>query len=282
MSEAKTKGQGARLSVFDKLDHTKMIRDVWAHNLAKEMATIMDLVEDYPYIAMDTEFPGIVARPVGPFSNPNEYHYKLLKCNVDLLKVIQLGFCFCDENGNLPEGVCVWQFNFKFDLSKDMFAQDSIEFLKKSGIDFKRHEAEGIDVMEFAEILMTSAIVLNDDVNWVTFHSGYDYGYLLRLLTCKKLPKREADFFDLLKVYCPRVYDVRYLMKSANLIGGLSAVASQLKIARCGPQHQAGSDSLLTQAVFFRMKQLFFKGKLDDKLLLNRLYGLGSDEKSAE
>ena len=92
------------------------------------------LTPNFIGLVQDTEFPGIVARPVGPFSNPNEYHYKLLKCNVDLLKVIQLGFCFCDENGNLPEGVCVWQFNFKFDLSKDMFAQDSIEFLKSRAL----------------------------------------------------------------------------------------------------------------------------------------------------
>eukprot|EP00954_Amorphochlora_amoebiformis_P001071 83084-Amorphochlora_amoeboformis.AAC.1 len=77
-------------------------------------------------------------------------------------------------------------------FSEDMYARDSIEFLKKSGINFDRHAKDGIDVMEFAEMLITSAIVLNDDVKWVTFHSGYDYGYLLRLLTCEKLPEREV------------------------------------------------------------------------------------------
>uniref|UniRef100_A0A7S4DJJ7 poly(A)-specific ribonuclease n=1 Tax=Lotharella globosa TaxID=91324 RepID=A0A7S4DJJ7_9EUKA len=236
--------------VLGKLDHKKVIREVWAHNLKEEMEHIMDLVDDYPYIAMDTEFPGIVARPVGPFRNSQEYHYRLLKCNVDLLKIIQMGLSFCDDKGCLPPGgVCVWQFNFRFDLKEDMYARDSIEFLKKSGIDFDRHAKEGIDVMEFAEVLITSAIVLNDDVKWVTFHSGYDYGYLLRLLTCEKLPEKEADFFDLLKTYCPCVYDVRYLMKSVDLKGGLSGVARSLNIERCGPQHQAGSDSLLTQAV---------------------------------
>lgn len=274
--EEKAESKAKLPSVFRKLDHTKVIKDVWAHNLKEEMFKIMDLVDDYPYVAMDTEFPGIVARPVGPFKNPHDYHYKLLKCNVDLLKIIQMGLCFCNENGDVPEGVSVWQFNFKFSLSEDMYAQDSIEFLKKSGIEFKRHEEDGIDVMHFAEILMTSAIVLNDDVKWVTFHSGYDYGYLLRLLTCKKLPEKEEEFFDLLKTYCPCVYDVRHLMKCCDLKGGLSAVATHLKIERCGPQHQAGSDSLLTQAVFFRMRQEHFKGELDDKLHMNHLYGLGS------
>ena len=35
---------------------SQAIRDVWAHNLVKEMDIIMDLVEDYPYIAMVYHF----------------------------------------------------------------------------------------------------------------------------------------------------------------------------------------------------------------------------------
>jgi hypothetical protein len=37
-------------------------------------------------------------------------------------------------------------------------------------------------------------------VRWITFHSGYDFGYLLKVLTCQPLPQSEADFFELLKV----------------------------------------------------------------------------------
>jgi hypothetical protein len=57
-----------------------------------------------------------------------------------MLKLIQLGLTLCDEQGNLP--VCngeqtVWQFNFRgFRLADDVYAQDSIELLKQSGIDF--------------------------------------------------------------------------------------------------------------------------------------------------
>ena len=42
---------------------TLRIREVWADNLDEEMSTIRDIVDDFPYLAMDTEFPGIV-RPV--------------------------------------------------------------------------------------------------------------------------------------------------------------------------------------------------------------------------
>mgnify|MGYP001810553975 CR=1 FL=1 len=37
-------------------------------------------------------------------------------------------------------------------------------------------------------------------VRWITFHSGYDFGYLLKLLTCSSLPANESEFFQLLKV----------------------------------------------------------------------------------
>ena len=46
-----------------------------------------------------------------------------------------------------------------------MFAPDSIALLKNSGIDFACNEARGIDVLQFGELLMSSGIVLNDEVN---------------------------------------------------------------------------------------------------------------------
>ncbi len=51
-----------------------------------------------------------------------------------------------------------------------MYAQDSIELLQKSGIDFKRLEVDGIDIDVFAEHLITSGLVLFEDVKWVSFH----------------------------------------------------------------------------------------------------------------
>mmetsp|Transcript_12942 Transcript_12942/g.18528 ORF Transcript_12942/g.18528 Transcript_12942/m.18528 type:complete len:291 (-) Transcript_12942:231-1103(-) len=259
-------------------DEDSMIVNVWAKNLQEEFEKIMEIVDDYPYIAMDTEFPGVVARPIGCFKNSHDYHYQTLKCNVDLLKIIQLGLCFCDENGNLLPGTCTWQFNFKFNLSEDMYAQDSIDLLRTSGIDFKEHDAKGIDVNDFGEILMTSGIVLNEDVKWISFHSGYDYGYLLKVLTCQALPKEERDFFELLRTYFPCVYDIKYLMKSCeNLKGGLQKVAEELQIERIGPQHQAGSDSLLTAATFFRMRTVYFENDIDDDKYIGVLFGLGQN-----
>jgi hypothetical protein len=108
---------------------------------------------------------------------------------VDLLKIIQLGVTFADESGELADDCPTWQFNFKFNLQEDMYAQDSIDLLTRSGIEFKQHEERGIDVDYFGEVFMTSGLVLNEDIKWISFHSGYDFGYLLKLLTNAPLPR---------------------------------------------------------------------------------------------
>ena len=82
---------------------TLEIRNVWEENVEEEMAIIRELIETHPYVAMDTEFPGVVARPVSETYSP-DFHYKSLKCNVDLLKIIQLGLTFADVNGNFAKG----------------------------------------------------------------------------------------------------------------------------------------------------------------------------------
>lgn len=85
-----------------------------------------------------------------------------------MLKLIQLGLTFTDQEGNLPligNHYCIWQFNFReFNLKEDMYAQDSIELLKQSGIDFQANEERGIDVQRFGELLMVSGVVLSDKV----------------------------------------------------------------------------------------------------------------------
>ncbi|KAL1376059.1 hypothetical protein pipiens_000657 [Culex pipiens pipiens] len=253
------------------------IRDVWRHNLDEEFRTIRHIVQKYHYVAMDTEFPGVVARPVGEFRSSADYQYQFLRCNVDLLRIIQLGLTFMDEEGRTPPGFSTWQFNFKFNLNEDMYAQDSIDLLQNSGIQFKKHEEDGIDPLDFAELLMTSGIVLMDNIKWLSFHSGYDFGYLLKLLTDQNLPAEESDFFELLRIYFPTIYDVKYLMKSCkNLKGGLQEVADQLELRRVGPQHQAGSDSLLTGMAFFKMREMFFEDNIDNAKYCGHLYGLGT------
>ncbi|XP_037951699.1 CCR4-NOT transcription complex subunit 7-like [Teleopsis dalmanni] len=233
-----------------------LIREVWRYNLEDEFRKIRKVVQTYPVIALDTEFPGIVARPLGGRSG--DFHYQQLRVNVNLLNIIQIGFAFMDENGKQPADYSTWQFNFKFSLRSDMYAVNSIELLQNAGIKFKQHEIDGIDPTDFAELLMMSGVVLMKNVKFVSFHSGYDFGYLIRLLTNTTLPAEERQFFETLRLYFPTIYDIKYLMKNiSTLRGGLQELADQLDLHRIGPRHQAGSDALLTGMVFFKMCVLY-------------------------
>lgn len=46
--------------------------------------------------------------------------------------------------------------------------------------------------------------------------SGYDFGYLIKILSNANLPEEEVDFFEILRLYFPVIYDVKYLMKSCK------------------------------------------------------------------
>jgi len=260
---------------------TLEIRNVWAENVEEEMKVIRELIETHPYVAMDTEFPGVVARPVSETFSP-DFHYKSLKVNVDLLKIIQLGLAFADADGNFAPGCPCWQFNFKFNLNDDMFAQDSIDLLVNSGISFEDHASRGIDPHRFGELLMVSGLVLDDRVKWVSFHSGYDYGYLLKLLTSQELPTDEKSFFDTLKLYFPTIYDIKYMTSLCDgHFGGLQKLADSLGCQRVGAEHQAGSDSMLTMTTYFALAKAKFSnptnGAIDASKYKNELYGYGSN-----
>ena len=98
-----------------------------------------------------------------------------------------------------------------------------------------------------------------DNVTWITFHSAYDFGYLLAQLTSQKLPDSETEFLSSLKIFFLNLYDIKYLiMNTDNLMGGLQSVANRMKVKRIGSQHQAGSDSLLTGQVFFKIYDKYF------------------------
>jgi len=69
------------------------IKNVWAFNFVEELSKIQDLIHEYPFISMDTEFPGVVVKPVGDIE---DYVYQTIRLNVDLLKIIQFGITLSD------------------------------------------------------------------------------------------------------------------------------------------------------------------------------------------
>ncbi len=64
--------------------------------------------------------------------------------------------------------------------------------------------------------------------------SGYDFGYLLKILTCQPLPNTEDEFFELLKAYFPNIIDIKYIIKQPQcagaLHGGLKKISELLDV----------------------------------------------------
>jgi CCR4-NOT transcription complex subunit 7/8 len=252
----------------------------------------------------DTEFPGVVARPIGEFPTKASYHYQTLRANVDLLKMIQLGITLFNIEGAEvpPSGLnkirknpypptinvcpCTWSFNFRFDLSQDMCNEESVQLLKKAGFDFEKLANLGIDPLAFGARLVTSGLAYSDDVHWISFHSGYDFGYLTKLIWNQALPENEDDYRKKIQMYFPNIWDVKYMLRHAQSLArrgvlgesgtriierlgtrsGLQDLADELACVRIGTQHQAASDAWLTGAVFWSMKAKVFDSKLPDNL----------------
>jgi CCR4-NOT transcription complex subunit 7/8 len=105
----------------------------------------------------------------------------------------------------------------------------------------------------------------------VSFHSYYDFGYLLRICTCVPLPEFDRDFFAVLQRFSrafsritsipllqpltsppppptplrffPCIYDIKHLIHTFDdLHGGLGNIATQVLL----PQPHAPSPSRLS------------------------------------
>jgi CCR4-NOT transcription complex subunit 7/8 len=253
-------------------NNNDLIKDVYSDNFIDEIKILSSYLNEYNIVAIDTEFPGVVYQsPV----NSIDAYYRTIKINVDKLKLIQVGISLKDEDGNSPQECSTWQFNLKFNLNNDQYSNDSIALLSNSGINFDLLENRGISAEVFAENIITSGLILNEDIYWISFHGIYDFAYLLKYITNLPLPESEINFFEDMKIYFPNYYDIRYLIRNNDEFrGSLSKLGQELNISRIGTTHQAGSDSLITNEIFFKLKKDFL---LEESLIIDRniLFGIG-------
>ena len=126
-------------------------------------------------------------------------------------------------------------------------------------------------------------MVLNENIVWISFNGFSDFAYLLRLLTGDILPDNTNEFLELLKIYFPNAYDIKYLIKENDSYkGGLVKISKELNIERKGEVHQAGSDSLVTSEVFFKLIENNSISKNDINYGKNIMYGIGEGADDSE
>ena len=278
-SDSKEPSINSKKSEKQTQNNASNIVEVYEDNFVQEMKNLTSLIKEYNYIGMDTEFPGIVYS-ISDLSD--DFYYKSLKLNVDSLKLIQLGITLSNEKGEYPTPYRTWQFNFEFDYTKDKSSQSSMLLLMSSGIDFNKMKKNGINHKKFIELFKNSGLVLNPNIHWISFHGSYDFAYLLSNLLGNSLPKNEKEFTQILGLFFPNHYDIRILVKSKNYLkGSLNKLANYLDVEREGKIHQAGSDSLVTIEVFWRLIKNGIISKEDIIEEKNIIYGIlkGKDNK---
>jgi len=237
------------------------VKEVWSDNFQHEFNIIRQLITQFNHVSFSTEFPGILARPIGVFTSTTDYHYQTLRTNTDLLNLIQFGISLSDSNGKKPDNIySTWQFNFKFDLNSEMISNEAFESLIKTGIDFHKHQSMGIDQFEFSELLTSSGLVLLPNVYWMSFHAGYDFGFLISLLTNNQMPAKEDEFLHKVKLYFPYLYDLKILSKAwnndeSNPKLSLENLADALAIPRLPIFVSTGGQAFLTTLVFMDLKK---------------------------
>ncbi|CCK69768.1 CCR4-NOT core DEDD family RNase subunit POP2 KNAG_0D00160 [Huiozyma naganishii CBS 8797] len=275
-----------------------LIRDVWKNNLYHEFTTIRQLIGQYNHVSISSEFVGTLARPIGTFRSKEDYHYQTMRSNVDFLNPIQLGISLSDGNGNKPEnGPSTWQFNFNFDIDKEMVSVESLELLTKSGINFEDHHQNGVSTYEFAQLMMDSGLVMDPEVTWITYHAAYDLGFLVNILMNDIMPNNREDFEKWVHTLMPNMFDLNLIFKVIRDLQNplpqgaqqgqtssqftLTSLADELAIPRFPVFTTTGGQSLLMLLCFCQLNKLSmhkFPNGVDFGKYKNIIYGIDGED----
>lgn len=203
------------------------VKEVWAFNLETEFNALRSYINDKTYnvfISVHQEIPGIVARPLGQFKLASDYHFQCLRSNSDLLNLIQLSLCVVRVQNGKVGPLVIWQFNFAYDIREEMFNEEHLTMLAQTAqINFNMHSSQGIAHFAFAELMMESGLLLDPLINWLSYHSGYDLGFFVSLLTNNTLPNDEKEFFWWCTKYFPNFYDLKHIGNQLLSQGGSGA-----------------------------------------------------------
>eukprot|EP00438_Fugacium_kawagutii_P029465 Skav209232 [mRNA] locus=scaffold293:315308:323742:- [translate_table: standard] len=187
-----------------------------------------------------------------------ETHYKVMKEGVELLPVIQIGLAIGSRYGQC---LGAWNFNLNFNLATDHHtdAQLAVKFLAACGVDFERHALEGVEPGCLGALLQCSATWSSlaaylgcagemISCRWVTFAGMADLAYLMQLMQPTGLPETLSEFEVLLEDFCTGHQELRDWLP----FGSLSTLAQRHGVIRCGQEHTAGSDAMVTLELFFQ------------------------------
>lgn len=129
--------------------------------------------------------------------------------------------------------------------SNDDSSKEAIDLLSNSGIKFDKHASRGISPHIFAEYLIASGtvfflnrslrvigLILTDEVKWISFHGGFDFAYLIKMLNGTILPDEDTGFYALMEAYFPKFFDIKCMIRDIDTLknSGLSKIAADINV----------------------------------------------------
>jgi CCR4-NOT transcription complex subunit 7/8 len=77
-------------------------------------------------------------------------------------------------------------------------------------------------------------LVLNDEVKWISFHGGFDFAYLIKMLNGTILPDEDTGFYGLMGAYFPSFYDIKCMIRDIDTLknSGLSKIAADINVTK--------------------------------------------------
>ena len=124
---------------------------------------------------------------------------------------------------------------------------------------------------------MTSGLILNPDIYWISYHGSYDFAYILKLLINENIHNNEEEFINMLSLYFNNYYDVKILVKDLDYYfnGGLNKLIYKSGVTGKGPIFQAWIDSIATIEVFLPLIKYFIVNTEKNNKFKIILYDLG-------
>ncbi|CAN0929892.1 Probable CCR4-associated factor 1 homolog 1 [Linum grandiflorum] len=249
------------------------VRNVWSQNFSPELDAMEECLAKYPVVSVDSEFPGFLVPT--PREASEELRFEHLKHNVGSTSLIQLGLTLSNSKGTVGG---IWQFNFQFDLDRDLYCQKSIDFLSEHGMDFEKLKNHGIDRDEFGLAFGRVIQRRQSRITWVSFHGVYDYAHIVKAVTfCPVVAESSAEFVDVLGSGFDAVVDVKHMARFYKETGsevGLQKLADNLDVKRRGEAHTAASDSLLTALVYIKLKKKLKLQRIEEDDYVDFVYGI--------